>query len=456
MRPGRLLRRSVKASARRLGRGGRSLAALIIAGLVCAAVPSARQDGRAPALSSPRCPALDAATFVDSVGVNTHLSWPGTPYSDLARVTEELNYLGIRNLRDDFRLNPLGYAAVDEMMARGFRFDLISGPDLQPFLSAVRRLRLAHPAGLLAIEGPNEVDGWAIEHDGRSGLPAAIRYQQDLFRASRADPALGGVPVYNLSVAAVGASRGLGDLSAFADRANVHIYYGAGQPAYGWSPGDRAHHWASWLDSGRLAARGRALVVTETGSSATPAWGGGVDEATQARQILNSLMDAGRTGVSGVYLYELVDGMNNGPQDEKSHYGLFRWDRSPRPAALAIHNLVRILRGDSRVPPKDRSGAVDYSIEGTPPWGGCLLFERPDGAKAIAVWAEPDIWDERSRTPIAPPDVPVTIRLSRASQMAVYDPLLSARPVRSAAAGTEITVHLTDRPVIVEIGAATR
>lgn len=393
---------------------------------------------------------------MDSLGVNTHLSWPGTPYSNLARVTDELNYLGIRNVRDDFRPTPLGYAAVDAMMARGFKFDLISGPALQPFLSAVRRLRLAHGAGLLAVEGPNEVDGWRVRHAGMSGYPAAIRYQQDLFEAVRADPGLRGVLVYNLSVAAVGATQGLGDLARYADAANVHIYYGAGQPAYGWSPGDTAHHWASWLESGRHAAKGRPVVVTETGSSATPAWGGGVDEAAQARQILNSLMEAAKTGVSRVYLYELVDGMNNGPQDEKSHYGLFRWDRSPRPAASAIHNLVRILGGGARVTGKDAISPLDYSIEGAPAWGGCVLFDGYDGAKAIAVWAEPDIWDERSRTPIAPPVVPITIRLRRASQIAVYDPLLSARPVRSAVPATDVTVQLTDHPVIVEVGAANR
>ena len=424
--------------------------------MVSAAAPSAGPDATAPTGTNAPCRIVDAASFVDSLGVNTHLSWAGTPYGDLERVTDELNYLGIRNLRDDFALTPLGYGAVGEMMARGFRFDLISGPAPQPFLSAVRRLRLAHSAGVLAVEGPNEVDGWSVKYAGRSGLPAAIRYQQDLSEAIRADPALRGVLVYNLSVAAVGASRGLGDLSPYADVANAHIYYGAGQPAYGWSPDDTAHHWASWLESGRLAAQGRPVVITETGSSATPAWGGGVDEPTQARQILNSLMDAAKTRVSGVYLYELVDGMNNGPDDEKSHYGLFRWDRSPRPAALAIHNLVRILAGGSQVDRKEASGAMRYSIEGVPRWGGCLLFERRDGAKEIAVWAEPDIWDERLRTPIAPPVVPITISWSGRRQVAVYDPLLSAQPVRSPAPAQDATIQLTDHPLIVEIGAATR
>jgi hypothetical protein len=394
--------------------------------------------------------AISAAAFRNTLGINTHLSWTNTPYADLAQVADQLNYLGIHNLRDDFRLDSPTYDAVGTMMARGFKFDLISGGDMATFLGAVHKLQVAHPGGVIAIEGPNEVDGWAINHAGLTGYAAAIRYQRDLFSGARSDAALAKISVYNLTVAAVAASRNLGDLSPYANYANVHLYYGAGQPAYGWSPHDSTYFWSSWIKSGRLAAPGRPIVVTETGASATPAWGGGVDDNTQARQILNSLMDAAKTGVSATYIYELVDGMNNGPADEKSHYGLFRWDGSPRPAAVAVHNLTHILGEGSDVGAY-AGGALDYVIHGVPQWGGHMLFQEGDGSKDIVVWAEPDIWDETAKLAIAPPNTPITIDLATPAKVSIYDPLRSSTPVQVLGTTGHVSLTVTDHPLIVEI-----
>ncbi|MDB5460831.1 MAG: hypothetical protein JWO72_2572 [Caulobacteraceae bacterium] len=395
--------------------------------------------------------AISAAVFLNTLGVNTHLSWTKTPYVNLAQIGNHLNYLGIHNLRDDFRLDAQTYDAVGAMMALGFKFDLISGGDMATFLGAAHKLGIAHPGGLIAIEGPNEVDGWRVNYAGLTGYTAAIKYQQALFSKVKSDAVLVKIPVYNLTVAAVAASKNLGDLSPYADYANVHLYYGAGQPAYGWSPNDGAYSWSSWITSGRLAAPGRPIVVTETGASATPAWGGGVDENTQARQILNSLMDAARTGVSATYIYELVDGMNNGPADEKSHYGLFRWDGSPRPAAVAVHNFTHILGDGSHMAAGDTGGALDYVIRGVPQWGGHLVFQEGDGAKDIVVWAEPDIWNETAKTAIAPPNTPITVDLATPAKVSIYDPLRSSAPVQMLGTTSHVSLNVTDHPLIVEI-----
>jgi len=426
-----------------------AIGAIALAGASVLAQQEIARARRSAALVS--YPATHASAFLDTIGVNTHLSWAATPYANLAQVADQLNYIGIRKLRDDFALNRRSYEAVGALMAQGFKFDLISGGDLTTFVPAVRELATAHPGGVVAIEGPNEVDGWGVRHAGLKGYPAAICYQHDLFTMIRRDPVLDRVPVYNLTVAAVTSSRPLGDLSAYADYANVHLYYGGGQPAYGWSPYDEAYHWSNWLKSGRLAAPGRPLVLTETGASATPAWGGGVDENTQARQILNSLMDSARTGLSATYLYELVDGRNNGPADEQSHFGLFRWNGSPRPAAVALHNFTRILGGRSAAAARPSAASLAYSIQGVPEWGGHLLFRQADGASAIVVWAEPDIWDEKAKTPIAPPQTPITLELAQPAKAAIYDPLLAATPVQVLGKTRRVTLSITDHPLIVQL-----
>jgi hypothetical protein len=205
------------------------------------------------------------------------------------------------------------------------------------------------------------------------------------------------------------------------------------------------------VESARRNAPGRPLVLTEIGSSATPAWGGGVDEATQARQILNALMDAARTPTSATYIYELIDSRNKGPADEQSHYGLFRWDGTPRPAATAVHNLTEILGVTASPGGVGAPVSPDYSIRGVPQWGGDLLFQRDDGAKLIAVWAEPDIWDEKTKAPIPPPRALVSIELAKAAHVAIYDPLQARAPVQTLGTASRVTLTITDHPLIVEL-----
>ena len=40
------------------------------------------------------------AQFIDTIGVNTHLSWIDTTYWDMTTVTGALAYLGVDNVRD--------------------------------------------------------------------------------------------------------------------------------------------------------------------------------------------------------------------------------------------------------------------------------------------------------------------------------------------------------------------
>jgi len=44
--------------------------------------------------------ATSATQFVDSIGVNTHLGFALSPYSNVTLVKASLDYLGISNIRD--------------------------------------------------------------------------------------------------------------------------------------------------------------------------------------------------------------------------------------------------------------------------------------------------------------------------------------------------------------------
>ncbi|RAK60737.1 hypothetical protein DJ021_13425 [Phenylobacterium hankyongense] len=394
--------------------------------------------------------AYDSSEFVGSLGVNTHVGWSKTPYGDLQKVAAGARYLGVHNLRDS--LDASSYAGIDQLAGAGFKFDLESHSDLKTFMRQVGALAQAHPGFVAAIEGPNEVDGWPISYNGKSGYPAASAFQAALYAQVRADRLLRNVPVYNVTVSGLDARKyeALGDLSGATDYANVHIYYGGGQPSYGWSQADPTFHWNNWLAAGQIGAPGKPTVITETGASSAHLWGGGVDETTQAKQILNALMNSAKSGVAATYLYELVESRRGDATNSEAHYGLFRYDWTPKPAAVAVHNFTRILT-DGSATGGFNPGALEYIVQGLPETGQHFLFQEQHGVYDLVVWAEPDVWNETTHTPIPAPTAQVTVSLAAPRMVAVYDPLKAATPLQSLGRVTRLTVSLTDHPLIIEL-----
>jgi hypothetical protein len=89
-----------------------------------------------------------------------------------------------------------------------------------------------------------------------------------------------------------------------------------------------------------------AKVITETGYYDEPRnpYGSGVDNITAAKLTLNLLLDAASQGVSRTFLYQLRSAYPDpGDTNTDVEYGLFRKDNSPKPMAVAIHNLTTIL-----------------------------------------------------------------------------------------------------------------
>jgi hypothetical protein len=416
------------------------------AAAVLLTVCDARTGGGAPVQASRQ--ARDASAFVDSLGVNVHISWPGVaPYSDTARVVAAMRRLGLRNMRD--QMNGATLPLYQSLAAQGFRFDLLydRADPLADYMAQVRALEASHPGAVLSLEGPNEVNDWAA---------AAAGVQGALHRAAKADPLLAAKPVYAATIAGLDrAAYAKLAIAGAADDGNVHIYYGGGMPSYGASPGDLTWSWSNYLASGNWNAPDRPVVVTETGAPTMPSSNDGVDDYTQARQILDSVMDAAKAGTPMTYLYELVDLQPYWPSDNvQAHFGLFNADWTPKLAATGLHNLTTILTdgGPLSGPP----GSLDYTIQGTPQWGGQLLFQEGDGTMDIVVWAEPDIWDTQGHSRLAAAETPVAVALASPARVAIYDPLQSATPIRVLGTTRQIALTVADHPLIVEVKPAGR
>src|ERR1700736_2033678 len=98
--------------------------------------------------------AARAAAFTNSIGVNNHLGWLGTPFANLSLVEADLAYLGVSHVRDEA---PVSYMvpAYETLAAEGIKFDLIitnAGTDvasaLAGNLSLINELEDANPGGV--------------------------------------------------------------------------------------------------------------------------------------------------------------------------------------------------------------------------------------------------------------------------------------------------------------------
>ncbi|WP_184399908.1 calcium-binding protein, partial [Rhizobium sp. BK650] len=227
--------------------------------------------------------------------------------------------------------------------------------------------------------------------------------------------------------------------------------------------GDQPFSWLQRESSDQMSAdTGKPLTITETGyhTSLTADTNGGwegVDETTQAKLLLNTLMDGAFLGSKDTFIYQLLDAYAD-PQgsDQEKHFGLFRLDYSAKPAATAIHNLTEILADDGATQATFNPGALNYSISGLPATARSYLTEKSDGSYQIIIWNEPDIWNQTSDTAIQASATNVNVSLGGAfGTVQVYDPLTGDQPVKSFSNISSLNVDVIDHPIIINIAGAT-
>lgn len=396
--------------------------------------------------------AVRVADFIDTLGVNTHLGYNDGGYANVRAVLRDLNYLGIRQVRDSTP-DPNGgspyrayLASIAVAVKAGIRFDLVVDPALPitTSLDQVERLMRHGTQAVTSIEGPNEINNAPVRYRGQCCEAAAEAFQHDLYAAVKADPLLRKLPVYYLT-----GGRRI-DLDAgpgLADYANGHPYL-----YQGGSPGSRiVDEFKTYFTMPLPYPR----VITETGYFDQPddPAGSGVDGATQARLTLDLLFDAFRQGVGRTYLYQLLsaypDAQRNSPDIE---YGLFNQDNSPKPVAAAIHNLTSMLSDTATTSATFTPGRLDYSVSGLPATGQSVLLQRESGSYILVVWAEPRIWNEATHTPEAAPVNRVVVTLAaRASRISVRDPLLGVASARTYANANAVSLDLSDHPIVLVI-----
>jgi hypothetical protein len=113
--------------------------------------------------------AKSAGSFVDSIGVNTHLHYWDTVYKDYPLITDKLSTLGVKHARDGAHLtsdqiyNDFVYGRYKDLnVSLGVKFNLIVDPRAEKLDSIdsekVRRITEMAGNSLQTFEGPNEYD----------------------------------------------------------------------------------------------------------------------------------------------------------------------------------------------------------------------------------------------------------------------------------------------------------
>jgi hypothetical protein len=391
--------------------------------------------------------------FIESIGINSAIDYANTAeYHHPDNLIMAMQYLGTGLLRDHTPdpNDTATWASYIAIAKSGIQFDFLlpgnGNVDLHTNIAHLDAMAMAQPASIVAIEAPNEINGWPIKYLGISDYRlAGVAVQKDLWFAVKSDPILKRMAIYGLTLSdgfrSIYADLvALGNLSQYADFANVHIY------------GSHGHNvWRNdlpyWLPVQTRAMPGKPVVVTETGYQTDSRRPGtsSVSETVAAKYILNLLFHNFLNGIAKTFLYNLADAPSNDPQ----RFGLFNADWSPKPAAEAIHNLTTILKHAGL---GSRQHKLTYLIDGLPSGGHSLLLVGGDKVFGLVVWREVTIWDAVAAKEITVPTYHTTVEFTaNKMNVAVYDPLISTVPIATAHSVKVVSASIVDHPIVIVI-----
>ena len=334
--------------------------------------------------------------FVDSVGVNVHLSEYGTLYgNNFGAVQSLLQGANLRHVRDGIGGNNDSLCNEDRSLAAsGIHVDVIgawSQTDLSTWLNCI-----GSAAELL--EGINE---WDLSGD--ANWVADLRANEQTM--AQQYPQL---PLVAPALTSEGAFGALGSLANIVSFGNAHAYFAGRNPGTtGWGATGQYGTYGSLaynLGVSTQVGGSKPILVTEAGYSdqldqyAVPA-------VTKARYMVRMLLGNWNGGAARTYVYELVD--EGAPNF--SHYGLVDSVGNAKPAYTALASLLGHLAdsGGSFSP-----AALSYNFV-APSTVSHTLLQRRNGSYELIVWNEVSEWNPDTSTSIA--TTPQTVQLTFAA-----------------------------------------
>jgi hypothetical protein len=380
--------------------------------------------------------ARSAYSFVDSIGVAVHLRYTDTTYGRYSDVVEpRLRELGVRHIRDGGN-DPGLFDKVNRLSRFGIRSTLVF--DLRDNITpdnAVSVLKKVLPS-VEAIEGPNEWDVSNVTYGGK-GFPDGLRnYQTELYRAVKRDRETARISVLTPSMAFPESASKIGSLKAVSDYGNLHTYAGGGIPALDFE--------SKWIPLTRNMTNDRALVVTETGwhnaVNDKKASQKGVSEEVSAKYIPRMFLEYVNRGIKRTFLYELLDERSQDSQENR--FGIIRADGIPKPAFVALRNLIRVLND---TPNNAATGSLRYALSGNVKNINHTLLQKRNGDFYLALWVNAESSDALKTQR-------VMLTLGTPTQLAqLYLPNRSPNVAANYRSPKRIILEVPDEPLVVRI-----
>ncbi|MDB4883294.1 MAG: hypothetical protein JWL95_2060 [Gemmatimonadetes bacterium] len=407
------------------------------------------------ALSLPTETARSASAFVNSVGLNVHLSYLDRVYGTgyISIIKPRLAELGVRHLRDggsvfpnaDWMSTVYGRYAEVAQLARA-TFDIV----ISPYNGGANYSDASHVGTLLSYVGAANVESFEglNEHDlsGRPAWASEIRsMQQALHAAVKGNPAYASrYAVLGPSLVNGGSPSVVGDLSAYMDVGVAHPYPGGKQPSTSVQASSLA-----WL---RAMNGARPLQATESGYHTAPQstvpGNYPITESAQGKYVPRLFFENFNAGLARTYLYELID-QGTDRADIEQNFGLLRVDGSPKPAFTALKNTLALL---SDVDAGSAPTTLRFGLAGDTSLVHHTVLRKSDGRFYLVLWREVASYDPASRTDMTVAARPLTLQLASAARtVRTYEPNLSAAATAQLTNQRQVSIRVTDQLLVVEI-----
>lgn len=424
-------------------------------------------------INQPQQPAVSVAAkqadaFVDSIGVNIHLSnlFVRSKYQ---AIKTKLGELGVRHLRDGAVKSAMP-KHTDLYNTYGIRTTFICTrrlPNVAGFpeykapldLTAVgadlKDIKENALAACAAVEGPNEYD---LYHDERESDWAGKlgQYQEKLYRLTRADTAFDGKAVIGPSVTTHTAAGAVGNISAWLDYGNGHFYKANRQPeTNGWGgyfsfPPYGGGSYGSLdynISSTRQMCDVKIIQSTECGYQNSTG-GDWLSEAGEAKYLPRMYAEFWRRGIARSFKYQIINEWND-PAHPEANYGLLRNDLSEKPAFTTLKNMIALLKdpGDSFAP-----GALDYSLSGDLSNVRQILLQKRDNRFYLLLWQAAESFDPNARVDRVVPNRAITLNVpATINQVRAFLPKHGQAAINTYNNQLTINLSVPDGMMIVEL-----
>jgi len=345
--------------------------------------------------------ATSADQIVDSIGVNVHLHYTGTPYENFSSVQSAILGLGVRHIRDGLidttwapyydRLNQLGKAGVKSILTTSVKQ---SDSLLTDYPNRVS-------SSFEGYEAPNEYD-----ISGDANWAATLNtFLARLHTAVKSNSRTSGYRIIGPSLTQQASYAKISGAAANFDDANIHDYFGGRNPGTpGWA--NNGYGSIAWnMNLAKQAWPNKSIITTETGYFNDVKKLMGIPEDVAGKYLPRVVFEQWRHGIRRTYIYELLDLTVS----TDNSFGLLRPNFSHKPAYDSLKSVLNLLSDPGA---SFQTGKLDYTLGGDQTDVHHLLMQKRDGTFFLAVWIETPSYDvdTRSVLTVAPRTISVTTK----------------------------------------------